>query len=694
MLRLWYVTEFGYLDKQEGPGMTDELTQWSGPCGVPRFAAISDDDFAPVFAAALAGAEAEMEAIAANPAPPDFDNTLAAMEAAGDALNRVLAVFYTLASVDSNPAREALQRDFAPKLADYSSRMAMDPRLYARVAAVAEGAGDLSPEDARLVSETLLHLQRAGAALEGADRDRMAEIASRMAVLTTQFAQNVLTDERDFVLPVPEDRQQGLPGWLRAAMRAAAVERGLDGAVVTLNRALITPFLEHADDRALREAAFRGWGARGSGAGAGAAATDNRAVIAEILALRHEKARLLGFDDFAAYKLAPEMAGCADQVQALLEQVWRPALARVTEDGVALEAMLRADGVNGPLAGWDWRYYAARRRHAEQAFDEAALKPYLTLDAMIAAAFDVAGRLWGVEFAPIDLPLWADDVRGWQVRRDGRDIALFIGDYYARPGKRSGAWCSALQKAHKMGAGQRPIVVNVCNFTPPEAPGAPSYLSWDDARTLFHEFGHATHHILTDVTWPSLSGTSVAQDFVELPSQLYEHWLEQPQVLAAHARHVDTGAALPEALRQAVLAAERAGQGFASVEYLESALVDLALHQGAPAADPMARAQQVLADLGAPEAIPMRHGVPHFSHIFAGGAYAAGYYSYLWSEVMDADAFAAFEEVGDVFDRDVAQRLEQAILSRGGSAPAEALWQEFRGRMPGVEPLLRGRGLV
>ncbi|MDO5631075.1 MAG: M3 family metallopeptidase [Paracoccus sp. (in: a-proteobacteria)] len=673
--------------------MNRELVQWSGPQGLPRFDLIADDDFAAVVDAELAAAQAAHEAIATDPAPPDFANTLAAMEQAEDGLNRVLAVFYTLAGVASNPAREALQRDFAPKLAAYGSKISMDARLYRRVQAVAE-AGGLSPEDARLVDLSLRGFRRSGAGLEGASRDRMAAIRNRLAVLTTQFSQNVLTDERDYVLPVPDAGLAGLPDWLLRSMAAAARERGMDGHVVTLSRSLIVPFLEYATDRALREAAFRAWVARGSGQGAGGADTDNGAIVAEILSLRHERARLLGYDDFAAYKLEPEMAGSADRVRDLLMQVWHPARARAEQDQAALTEMLRADGINGALEPWDWRHYAERRRRAEHDLDEAEIKPYLTLDAMLGAVFDTANRLFGLEFQPFDAPLWDRSARAWRVMRDGRQMAIFIGDYYARPGKRSGAWCSAMQMQHKIGAGQRPIVVNVCNFTPPASDGAPAFLSWDDAKTLFHEFGHATHHILSDVTWPSLAGTSVARDFVELPSQLYEHWLDQPQVLQAHARHFETGAPMPDALRQRILDADRAGQGFASMEYLQSALVDLDFHSATPPDDPMARQARLLAELDAPPAIPMRHATPHFSHVFSGDGYSAGYYSYLWSEVMDADAFAAFEETGDVFDPATAKRLEDTILSRGGSAPAEDLWLAFRGKMPGVEPLLRGRGLI
>ena len=674
--------------------MNPELIHWTGPLGLPRFDLIRDEDFDPAFDQCLALAGDAVEAIAANPEPPSFANTVAALETAEEPLNRLCAIFFTLAGVDSNPAREDLQRRIAPRLAAHGSKVGMDPRLFDRVEAVMQDADALPPQDRRLTELTLRGLRRAGAGLTDEARARMAAIRERLAVLSTQFAQNVLTDERDFVMPIGDDQLAGLPDWLVRAMRAAARERGLPGQVVTLNRSLIVPFLEYAEGRALRETAWRAWTARGDGSGAGGPATDNRPIAAEILRLRHERAQLLGYKDFASYKLEPEMARDAETVEALLMQVWAPAKARAEADAARLTAMLHADGINGALEPWDWRFYAERRRKAEHDLDEAEVKPYLTLDAMLGAVFDCAQRLFGLEMRPFDASLWAPEARAWEVTRDGRRMAVFVGDYFARPGKRSGAWCSSLQQQHGIGAGQRPIVTNVCNFTPPEAAGAPAYLSWDDAHTLFHEFGHALHHILSDVTWPSMSGTSVARDFVELPSQLFEHWLEQPEVLDRHARHAETGQPLPAGLRDRILAAGNAGQGFATTEYLESALVDLAFHRGAPPADPMARQAEVLAELGAPAAIPMRHATPHFAHVFSGDGYSAGYYSYMWSEVMDADAFAAFMEKGDAFDPETAAKLEEWILSKGDSLPADALWLKFRERKPGVEALLKGRGLL
>ena len=663
------------------------LGVWETPFELPPFDAIADDDFGPAFEAALEEARGRIAAISANPAAPGYADTIEALELAEDALDRVSAVFFNLAGADSTPAREALQRELAPKLSAFASAITNDRQLFARIEALwaQRDALGLDAEQARVLMLYRRMFLRAGAALEGEAQARMTDVKARLAVLGTAFSQNLLADERSWFMDLAEADLEGLPGFVVDAARAAGAERGRPGPVVTLNRSLIVPFLQFSPRRDLRERAFRAWVARGANGGE----TDNRAIAAEILALRHERAGLLGHADFARYKLETEMAGGPEAVRALLMRVWAPARARAEADAAALEAMLHADGINGALEPWDWRYYAEQRRKALHDFDEAALKPYLSLDAMVAAAFDCANRLFGLEFRPLDVPLYHPDARAWEVTRGGAHVAVFIGDYFARASKRSGAWMSAFRGQRKLGGARRPVIVNVCNF----AKGDPALLSWDDARTLFHEFGHALHGMLSDVTHGFVSGTSVARDFVELPSQLYEHWLSVPEVLGRHARHWQTGEPMPAALRERLLAAQTWDQGFATVEYVASALVDLAFHEGTPPADPMARQAEVLAGLGMPRAIVMRHATPHFAHVFSGDGYSAGYYSYMWSEVMDADAFAAFEEAGDPFDPATARRLER-ILSSGGALEAEALYVGFRGRMPGPEALLKGRGLM
>ncbi len=664
------------------------LIDWKTPFALAPFDAISDADFAVAFEVALTAHKAEITAITEVKEAPDFANTIEALEVVGDALDKVLSVFFTVSGADSNPEREALQRNFSPKLAQHSAEIASNKALFARVAAVwnARDDLDLSPEQQRVLMLTHRGFVRGGAALEGEADARMQEIKSRLAVLGTQFTQNLLADERDWCMDIGENDLDGLPEFVVEAARAAGAEKQARGPVLTLSRSLIVPFLQFSSRRDLREIAFRAWTARGANGGK----TDNREIAAECLALRHERAALLGYASFADFKLETEMARTPAAVRDLLMAVWEPARNRAEEDAAVLTRMLEDDGINGPLEPWDWRYYAEKRRKVEHDLDEAALKPYLQLERMIDASFDCANRLFGLQFTILDVPLYHPDCRAWEVTRNGEHVAVFIGDYFARGSKRSGAWCSAMRGQAKFPKIQAPVVINVCNF----AKGDPALLSYDDARTLFHEFGHALHQMLSDVTYESISGTSVARDFVELPSQLYEHWLEVPEVLGKFATHVDTGAVMPQEMLTKVLEAANFDSGFQTVEYVASALVDLTFHDGMAPTDPMAAQADILASLGMPRAITMRHATPHFAHVFAGDGYSSAYYSYMWSEVMDADAFAAFDDVGDAFDPTTAQALERHILSTGGSVEADELYTRFRGRLPGVEALLKGRGLA
>ena len=668
--------------------MTIFAQDWTTPFGLPPFDQIRDEDFGPAFDAALAEARANIAAIADNPEAPTFATVIDALELSEGALDRVAGVFYNLSGADSNDAREALMRDLAPKMSAFSSEVSNNKALFAKIEALWQTRDSLglTAEQMRVLTLYRQMFVRSGALLDGEAADRLTAVKSRLAVLGTQFSQNLLADEREWFLPLAEADLEGLPEFVVASARAAGDERGAGGPVVTLNRSLIVPFLQFSPRRALRQRAYEAWVARGANGNA----HDNRAIAAEILALRDERAKLLGYASFADFKLEPEMAKTPAAVSDLLMRVWSPAKAKAEADAAVLEAMLHADGIAGPLEAWDWRYYSEKRRKAEHDLDEAVLKPYLSLDAMLAAQFDCAGRLFGLEFREIAGPFYHADVRGWEVTRKGAHVAVFLGDYFARGSKRSGAWCSAMRSQRKLGGDVRPIVVNVCNF----AKGDPALLSYDDARTLFHEFGHALHQMLSDVTYGFISGTSVARDFVELPSQLYEHWLEVPEVLEKHARHWQTGEPMPADLLRRLLAAGTYDQGFATVEFVASALVDLEFHQGTPPADPMQKQAEILEALGMPRAIRMRHATPHFAHVFSGDGYSSGYYSYMWSEVMDADAFAAFEEAGDPFDPATAARLERFILSAGGSQDAEQLYLQFRGQMPGVEALLKGRGLL
>ena len=663
------------------------LTDWDTPFQIAPFDRISDDDFAPAFEQALAQDLKDTLAVAQNPDAPSFANTIEALMATGQQLDKVLSAFYTIAGADSNAAREALMRDFSPKLSAHSSEIYSNKALFARIDALwaERDALDLDDEQARVLMLTHRNFIRAGAGLTGAAEVRMKEIKERLAVLGTEFSQNLLADERDWHMQLSDSDMEGLPEFLTAAAKAAGSEKGVEGAIITLSRSLVVPFMQFSPRRDLRERAYKAWAARGANGGA----TDNRDLAREMLALRQEMAKLLGYPDFASFKLETEMAKTPGNVRQLLEDVWAPAKERAEQDAEVLTAMMHSDGLNGDLEKWDWRYYAEKRRKAEHDLDEATLKPYFQLERMIEAAFDCANRLFGLSFEPVDIPLYHPDCRAWEVTRNGEHIALFIGDYFARGSKRSGAWCSAMRSQAKLPKVQAPIVINVCNF----AKSDPALLSYDDARTLFHEFGHALHQMLSNVRYEMVSGTSVPRDFVELPSQLYEHWLEVPEILQSFATHVETGAAMPADLLDKVLNAARFDMGFQTVEYVASAMVDLEFHTKEVPDDIMQRQSEVLDSMGMPPAIGMRHATPQFGHVFSGGYYASAYYSYMWSEVMDADAFAAFEEKGDAFDADLAQSLEANILSRGGSDDPETLYKAYRGRLPGVEALLKGRGL-
>jgi len=664
------------------------LAKWDTPFQIAPFGEIEDAHVEPAFEAAMQEARADIEKIAENREKPSFANTIEALEASGEALDKVLSVFFSVAGADSNPKRQELQRAFGPKLAAYSSEVTGNKKLFQRIDVLWQSRDELglSDEQARLLMLTRRRFVRAGAALGGEADQRIRQIMARLSELGTSFTQNLLADEAGWFMELDDQSLENLPEFLISAAHEAGREKGVERPVITLSRSLLVPFLQFSPRRDLREKAFRAWEARGAMGGE----TDNRAIAAEILQLRQERAQLLGYDSFAAYKLETEMAKTPERVKDLLWQVWTPAKVQAEADAATLTKMMQADGINGALQPWDWRYYAEKRRQAEHDLEEAALKPYLSLDAMIEAAFGVANRLFGLEFTPLDIALYHPDCRAWEVTRKGRHVAVFIGDYFARGSKRSGAWCSAMRGQAKRPRVQGPVVVNVCNF----AKGDPALLSYDDARTLFHEFGHALHHLLSDVTYESMSGTSVARDFVELPSQLYEHWLEVPEVLETYARHYQTGEAMPPELLDKMLKAANFDQGFQTVEYVASAMVDLAFHEGDAPQDPMEMQREILQHMGMPQAITMRHATPHFAHVFAGDGYSSGYYSYMWSEVMDADAFAAFEEGAGAFDEEQAKALETHILSRGGSVDPEELYTAFRGRLPGVEALLKGRGLA
>jgi len=665
---------------------------WTTPFGLPPFDRICPEHFPPAFDRAMAEHTAEIAAITGLAAAPTFANTIEALERSGRLLDQVSRVFFNLDSSNTSDALEAIARDYAPKLAQHQMQIALDEDLFGRISelhARRESLG-LAADQLRLLERHHLRLVRSGALLRPEQKAQMAAIVERLAILHTRFGQNVLHDERDWQLVLDEADLDGLPGFARAAAARAAEERGIEGRwVVTLARSSAEPFLTFSSRRDLRRSLWEAWTARGAHQGA----NNNTPLIREIVALRAEQARLLDYDNFAAYRLDDSMAKTADAVERLLLQVWEPAKDKARAELAKLESVARAEGLNEPIQPWDWRYYAEKVRQAEYDLDEAEVKPYFVLDNLVQAAFDTARRLFALTFTERgDLPVYHPDVRVWEVRDSaGSHVGVFLHDNFARPGKRSGAWSSRYRDQETLDGVVAPIVVNNNNF----ARGEPTLLSFDDAETLFHEFGHGLHSLLSRVRYRSQSGTAVRRDFVEFPSQIFEHWMSAPETLRRYARHYRSGEPIPEDLLRRLLAARTFNQGFATVEYTGSALLDLALHrEPAPETLDIARYEREFLDrIDMLKEIGLRHRPAHFQHLFAGSGYAAGYYAYLWAEVLEADGYAAFTETGDVFDPELAARLK-TIYSAGDTEDPMDLYRAFRGRDPNIAALLEQRGLT
>jgi len=672
------------------------LQKWTTPFATPPFDQFKPEHFPAAINQGLVESKAELNRIAANKQPATFDNTIAAMERGGQTLSRAAEVFSNLLGAESTPALEKLELELLPKLTRHNSEMLQNAALFARVKAVYDQRAKLKPEQARVAERYYTRFVRSGAQLSPDQRKRLAAIDERLSTLRSKFNQNLLADSKEFILVLEtEDDMKGLPGFVRDQALAEGKARGMAKAgVVTLARSSFESFIKFSQRRDLREKLFRGWTLRGDNGNP----YDNKAVIRETVALRSERAGLLGFPTYAHFSLDDAMAKKPEAAMDLMMRVWTPARQQALNDRKQLEAMMKSEGGDGTIQPWDWLYYAERVRKAQYDLDEAEVKPYFELNKMIDAAFYVATRLHGLQFTERkDLKGWHPDVRAWEVKNaKGQHVAIFYGDYFARPSKRSGAWMNSYRDQEKLTAPNvTPIVANHCNFSKPAA-GQPALLSFDDARTLFHEFGHALHGILSNVTYPSVSGTAVPRDFVELPSQINEHWLDTDVVLEKFARHYQTGAAMPKPLLTKLRNAAKFDQGFGTVEFLASGIVDMEFHllksDAARTVDPAAFENQVLAKIGMPAGITMRHRSPHFSHIFGGG-YAAGYYSYLWAEVLDADGFDAFVEAGDPFHPELARRLRENILSVGNSRDLMEAYRQFRGKDASVEPLLKKRGL-
>ncbi len=675
------------------------LQAWTAPFGLPPFERLSAEHFEPALRAAMDAQGAELATIRAQAAAPDFENTVAAFDRTGSLLDRIASVFYSLTASATSEPLQAVQRAMAGPMAAHHSAVYTDAALFARIDALhAQRATlGLAPEALRMLERTHLDFVRAGAQLAPAERERYAQVMQALAGLTTRFAQNVLQEESSWTLPLPDEAAlAGLPDFARAAALQAALDRGLPGHVITLSRSLVVPFLSFSTRRDLREQAWRAWTGRGEHAGE----CDNREVARDILRLRREQALLQGHACYADYALADTMAGTRTAVQQLITEVWPRALLAVERERQALLQQKQAEGAGGSvIEPWDWRFWAEKVRRERFAIDDAEVKPYFPLERVVEAAFDCAGRLFGLSFTPRpDVPVYHPDVKAYEVREGARVVGLFMQDNFARPNKRSGAWMNSLRVQCRNGVDgpDLPLVQNNNNFAK-GSPGAPTLLSLDDARTLFHEFGHGLHGLLSNVTFHRLSGTQVLRDFVELPSQIFEHWITEPEVLRRHARHFETDQPIPDDLIERLHRARQFNQGYETVRYCASTIADMAVHsldEAEPPADLCAFEAELLQAQGLPHGAGLNHRLVHFQHLFASAGYAAGYYVYLWAEVLDADGYDAFVEAGSPFDAATALRLRRHIYSAGNSVEPGATYAAFRGRAATVTPLLKKRGLL
>ncbi len=672
------------------------LAKWDGPFGgVPPFDHVEVKYFKPALEAGMAEQLAETDRIASDTSAPTFENTIAALDRAGRTLDRVSTVYGVWSSTMNTPEFQSVQREMAPRLAAFSDKITQNSALFRRIEAVynSPAKAKLTPEQQRLAWLYYTNFVRAGARLDAKAKERLSQINQQLAGLYTRFGQNLLADETDqFLVLKSEDELAGLPQSLRDAAAQAATSKKMQGAWVILNtRSSTDPFLTYSDRRDLREKVWRMFVNRGDNGDA----HDNNAIITEILQLRAERAKLLGYPTHAHWRLENAMAKTPERAVELMEAVWKPAVARVREEVADMQALADKEGAKIKIEPWDYRYYAEKVRKARYDLDQNEVKQYLQLEKLREGMFWVAGELFGFAFTPItNVPVYHPDVRVWEVKdkKTGRHIGLWYFDPYAREGKRSGAWMNAYRRQSRADGDVTTIVSNNSNFVKGK-PGEPVLISWDDAETLFHEFGHALHGLSSNVTYPSLSGTAVARDYVEFPSQLLEHWLSTPEVLQRFAVHYQTGKPIPQSLVDKIARASTFNEGFATTEYLSSALVDMKLHlAGAEKIDPDAFERKTLTELGMPSELVMRHRTPQFGHVFSSDAYSAGYYSYLWSDVLTADAFGAFTDGGGPYDRAVAERLRKHIFSTGNTIDPAESYRAFRGREPEINALMRKRG--
>src|ERR1051325_1368072 len=674
------------------------LAKWEGPYGgVPPFDRVQIPLFKPALEAAMAEQLAEIQKITDDPAPPDFENTIAALERTGQSLDRVSTLYGVWSATMNSPEFQVVQREMAPRLAAFNDQITQNQALFKRIETVYNSPvkAKLKPEQQRVTWLYYTNFVRAGARLDANAKKRLSEINQQLAGLYTKFSQNVLAEEDgQFIVLKSEDELAGLPQSLRDAAAAAAETKKQPGTWVIMNtRSSIDPFLTYSARRDLREKAWRMFVNRGDNGGE----HDNNAIITDILQLRAERAKLLGYKTHAHWRLENAMAKTPEKAMELMEAVWKPAVARVHEEVADMQALADKEGAKTTIEPWDYRYYMEKVRKAKYDLDQNEIKPYLQLEKLREGIFWVAGELFNFNFTPVtNVPVAHPDIRVWEVtdKTTKKHIGLWYFDPYARAGKRSGAWMNAYRTQERVNGEITTIVSNNANFVKGK-PGEPVLISWDDATTMFHEFGHALHGLNSNVPSPSVSGTSVARDYVEFPSQLMEHWLSTPEVLQRFALHYQTGKPIPQDLVDKIKRTSTFNQGFATVEYLSAALVDMKLHlAGAQKIDPDAFGRETLAERGMPKEIVMRHRLPHFLHIFSSDSCSAGYYSYLWSDVLTADAFGAFVEGKGPYDKAVAERLRKYIFSVGNTVdPAEA-YPAFPARDPKVDALMKKRAFA
>ncbi|WP_397576741.1 M3 family metallopeptidase [Sphingorhabdus sp.] len=666
------------------------LQEWTGPYeGVPPWDKVKVTQFPAAFEAAMQASKAEFEAMLAKPEAITFDNTITASELSGEKIGRLFSIWGVHSSNLSNPEVRKIQAEWEPKVSAFFSELSLDARYFQRVKYLYDQRANLGldAKQMRLLERTYDGLVRNGAMLDAGKKAQVIRIETDLAKKFSAFSEKVLADEETFILITDTADLAGLPESYVAAIQAAAKAKGQTGWAVVNTRSAVQPFLENSTRRDLREKVWRAFTMRGDNQNA----NDTNATIAEILKLRQERAEILGFPTHAHYRMADTMAKDPNKAMDLMMKVWPAAAARVKEEVADMQAIANADNIT--IAPWDYRFYAEKVRKAKYDLDQEAVKPYFQLDNMVAAMFDAAGKLYGMSFSENTgtVPVFEPKVRTFEVKRDGKVIGLFYLDNFARAGKRSGAWMTTYRSQHKLGGKNNIVLASNNNNFVPGADGVPTLISIDDASTLFHEFGHAIHYLNYDITWPGLGGTP--RDFVEYPSQVNENWLLTPYVLNTYAKHYKTGEPIPAALVEKIRASDTFNQGFSTVEYLSSAILDMKLHnRSEPVTDPRAFERDTLAEIGMPKEMAMRHRLPQFNHLFADDGYSAGYYSYLWSETMDADTWAAFTEKGDVWDKETAERFRSMLLATGNETDRIEAYRAFRGRDPDVKYIMKKRG--